>query len=125
MHLFASHIVVFWPFYLIFSCCIYYAFKTHVQSRRAALTNHHLVLHSGCYGCCCVFWNQSTKSVPLEKITDLAIKQGCINACFGIKEITVDTASVTQEANEIKLLGVVDPEQLRKRYYKFVIEIHN
>ena len=32
-----------------------------------------------------------------------------------IKAIVADTASVTQEANEIKLFGVIEPEQLRKK----------
>eukprot|EP00483_Globobulimina_turgida_P011731 UN11753 len=72
-------------------------------------------MHGGWYGCGCCCWNEQTKSIPLEKITDLAIKQGCINSCFDIKGITVDTASVTQEANELKLLGVIKPEQLRKK----------
>ena len=115
IHLCFLCVVVLWPFWILFSCCIYYGVKTHVESRKAALTNSHLIMHSGFYGCCCIFWNESTKSVPLEKITDLAIKQGCVNACFDIKEITVDTASVTQETNELKLIGVTDPEKLRKK----------
>eukprot|EP01084_Bolivina_argentea_P201728 344774_1 len=27
--------IVLWPFWLLFSCCIYYGFKTHYHSRRA------------------------------------------------------------------------------------------
>eukprot|EP01084_Bolivina_argentea_P174858 302862_1 len=106
---------VLWPLWLMFSCCIYWGIKKRVSSRRAALTNTHLIFHEGSFGLGCIFWNEATKSVPLEKITDLSVKQGCVNACFDIKDITVDTASVTQEANELHLIGIKQPEGLRKK----------
>ena len=79
------------------------------------MTDRQLVLKSGSYGCCgCCCWNEMTKSVPLEKITDLSIKQGCLQRCYNLKELCVETASASAAAPEMVLVGVIDPESVRK-----------
>lgn len=79
------------------------------------MTDSQLVLRQGYFGCFCCCWNESTKSVPLDKITDLQIQQGCIQNCYGIKEIRVETASATAEMPEMRLIGLNDPLEIRSR----------
>ena len=81
------------PFWLLFPCCIYYGVKTAAESRKAAVTDKIVVLRSGYYSCCCMCWNEATKSVSLDKITDLSISQSCIESCFNVKTIKVENAS--------------------------------
>ena len=68
--------VYLWPFYLICCCCIKYGIDRWANSRIAAVTDDKLVLKQGYYSCFCCCWNEKTKSVPLEKITDLQKQQG-------------------------------------------------
>eukprot|EP01084_Bolivina_argentea_P198506 339896_1 len=65
--------VYLFPFYILMIPCIMYNIKKWTQSRLAAVTDKQLVLKQGYYGCCCCCWNEKTKSVPLDKITDLQI----------------------------------------------------
>ena len=85
------------------------------ESRVAAVTDSQLVLKQGYYGMCCCCWNESTKSVPLDKITDLQVQQGCIQRCFDIKEIRVETASATAEMPEMRLIGLNEPLEIRSK----------
>ena len=68
----------------------------------------------GAYGCCCLCWNEKTKSVSLEKITDLSVSQGCLERCFDIKSLSVENASSSAGAPEMILVGLIDPEGVRK-----------
>merc|ERR1712187_802867 len=88
------------------------------ESRVAAVTDKQLVLKQGSYGCCCCLWNQSTKSVPLDKITDLQVQQGCIQKQFDIQEIHVETASSTSEMPEMRLIGLNNPMEIRTKILK-------
>merc|ERR1719356_1594989 len=85
--------MTFWPFYILFYPCIAYGMRKWAESRIAAVTDSQLVLKQGYFGCCCCCWNETTKSVPLDKITDLQVQQGCLQQCFGIKEIRVSSGS--------------------------------
>merc|ERR1712228_726923 len=111
--------VVFFPFYLILCPCIKYNFKQWAASRVAVVTDKMLVLKQGYYGCCCCCWNESTKSVPLDKITDMVIQQGCLQKYYEIKEIQVQTASATTDGSpEMTLLGLNDPLGIRSKILK-------
>jgi len=104
-----------WPFFIMFYPCIKYGLRKWATSRLAVVTDSQLVLKQGYNGCCCVFWNESTKSVPLDKITDLQVQQGCIQKCYGIKEIRVETASATNEMPEMKLVGLENALEIRSQ----------
>ena len=110
--------IMFWPFYVLFFGCISYNVRKWAESRLAAVTDRQLVLKQGYYGCCCCCWNESTKSVPLDKITDLQVQQGCIQRCFDIKEIRVETASATNEMPEMRLIGLNNPLEIRTKILK-------
>eukprot|EP00486_Rosalina_sp_Unknown_P000806 CAMPEP_0201564970 /NCGR_PEP_ID=MMETSP0190_2-20130828/3735_1 /ASSEMBLY_ACC=CAM_ASM_000263 /TAXON_ID=37353 /ORGANISM="Rosalina sp." /LENGTH=246 /DNA_ID=CAMNT_0047981867 /DNA_START=43 /DNA_END=783 /DNA_ORIENTATION=+ len=107
--------MMFWPFYILFYPCIAYGVKKWAYSRVAAVTDRQLVLKQGYYGCCCCCWNESTKSVPLDKITDLQVQQGCIQRCFDIREIRVETASATNEMPELRLIGLHNALETRTK----------
>merc|ERR1712087_137468 len=113
--IFSAVTVVFFPFWLILYPCIAYGMRKWAESRIAAVTDSQLVLKQGYFGCCCCCWNESTKSVPLDKITDLQVQQGCIQNCFNIKEIRVETASATEGMPEMRLIGLNDPLEIRSK----------
>lgn len=110
--------MVLWPFFILFYPCISYGVRKWAYSRIAAVTDRQLVLKQGYYGCCCLFWNESTKSVPLDKITDLQVQQGCIQRCFDIREIRVETASATNEMPELRLIGLRNALETRTKILK-------
>merc|ERR1719361_555487 len=111
--------IVLWPFTIIFYFCIKHNCNKWAASRVAAVTGKQLVLQQGYYTCCCCCWNQATKSVPLEKITDLQLQQGCIQRCFDIHEIQVQTASNTSESGpEMRLIGLTEPMLTRSKILK-------
>merc|ERR1719150_1044758 len=110
--------VVFWPIYTLLFCCIRHCTITSAYSRKAAVTDRQLVLKQGYYTFCCCCWNESTKSVPLNKITDLEVQQGCIQKCFDIREIRVETASATNEMPEMRLIGLHNALDIRTKILK-------
>ena len=104
MAIFLVSLYSFWfPFFIILLPCFHYCFKTHIESRIAVVTETQLVYKYGWYGCFCCCWNEKTKTVPLDKVTDLMIEQGCVQNCFNVKEILVQTASASV-APEMKLV---------------------
>merc|ERR1711997_934687 len=54
------------------------------------------------------------KSIPLDKITDLRLEQGCIQKCFNVEAIVVETASASQAAPEMSLVGLYKPKEVRR-----------
>jgi len=53
------------------------------------------------------------KSIPLERITDVALVQGPLLRHFGIWEMQIQTAG-TGQGCEAKMYGVLDPEKVRE-----------
>lgn len=53
------------------------------------------------------------KSIPLDRITDLAMVQGPLMRCFGIWAIHVQTAGSTRQLPEGVLHGLADAESAR------------
>ena len=106
------------PVFLLTFPCIWYNAKVWANSRKAAVTDNKLVLKEGYYGCCCCCYNEKTKSVPLDKITDLRLEQGCIQRCYDIQGIVVETASASQEKPEMQLLGLYKPRAVRSMILK-------
>merc|ERR1711964_758952 len=75
----------------------------------------------GYYGCCCCCWNVTTKSIPLDQITDMELVKGCLQAKFGIDELQLQTPSSggskgCKGKSEMALFGAVNSEQLRKTW---------
>lgn len=71
------------------------------------LTERSLVVRSGVS-------NKVEKNIPLEKITDLSLRQGIIQRWFGVHEIRVETAGGSGGAGpDAMLVGVVEAEAFR------------
>ena len=103
-----------WPFFICFIPCLYYGASKWAESRKGAVTDQKIVLKQGWFSCCCCCWNEKIKSVPLDKITDLQKQQNCVQKCFDIKEIRVETASANQQEPEMSLVGLLEPDEVRK-----------
>ena len=58
--------------------------------------------------------NKLEKTVPLEKITDLQMKQGFIMRFFDLRNIAVETAGQSGPGSLISLLGIKDTERFRR-----------
>ena len=99
-----SIVACYFPIFLICPCCIYKGIKEALNSRRAAVTDKVIVLRQGYYTCCCICWNESTKSVALNKVTDLSISQNCCQKMFDIKTLKVENASSVPGAPEFAMV---------------------
>ena len=73
------------------------------------LTRRDLVVRMG-------VWNRQEKSIPLEKITDVAILEGPIMRMFGVKGLRIETAGqVSGAMGLVNLVGIDDPDGFRDR----------
>jgi len=54
------------------------------------------------------------KSIPLEKITDVALRQGPLMRFFGIKTLSFETAGQSGEGALVSLTGIEDAEGFRE-----------
>jgi putative membrane protein len=55
------------------------------------------------------------KTIPLDKVTDIALVQGIFDRWFGLWRVQIQTASSGQAAPEAMLLGLQDPKAFRRR----------
>lgn len=88
-------------------------FFTRYQQRRfyetleILLTTRELVVRRG-------VWFKEEKTIPLEKITDVALLEGPLMRAFGIKSLRVETAGqIGAGAGLVNLVGVENPEAFR------------
>jgi putative membrane protein len=73
------------------------------------LTRRDLVVRMG-------VWNRQEKSIPLEKITDVALLEGPIMRAYGVKGLRVETAGqVSGALGLVNLVGIEDPDGFRDR----------
>ncbi len=71
------------------------------------LTRRDLVVRSG-------VWNRQEKSIPLEKITDVALLEGPLMRIYGVKGLRVETAGqVSAGFGLVNLVGIEHPEAFR------------
>lgn len=57
--------------------------------------------------------NTEEKSIPLEKITDLALSQGPIMRLFNLKAMRVETAGQSSQGALVTVIGIADVEAFR------------
>ena len=55
------------------------------------------------------------KTIPLEKITDLAMVQGPIMRAFGLQALSVETAGTSGPGALVSLVGIVDAPEFREK----------
>ena len=73
----------------------------------ATLTEQTLIVKKGLF-------NRIEKTIPLEKITDLALKQGPIMRLMGLNSLSVETAGASgSQSALVSLIGIVDTFEFR------------
>jgi putative membrane protein len=92
------------PFWLIFGRMITGKFLDRIS---CTLTEQTLIVKKGLF-------NRIEKTIPLEKITDLALQQGPIMRRMGLKSLSVETAGASGgQSALVSLIGIVDTIEFR------------
>ncbi len=78
------------------------------------LDNDSLVFHSARNDCCCHI-AESQQTLPLDKIQDVQLQGGCLQTCFGLKDVRVQTAGVNQAGTpDVATAFLAYPEKTRE-----------
>jgi len=78
----------------------------YYERLEVVLTRRDLVVRRGII-------NTEEKSIPLEKVTDLALRQGPIMRHFGLKAMRVETAGQSTEGALVTVVGIADVDDFR------------
>jgi putative membrane protein len=84
----------------------YWAMSRYYARLKVILTRRDLKVHRGIF-------QREEKSIPLEKITDLAVYQGPIMRMFDIKGIRVETAGQSSQGALVVVVGIEDVDAFR------------
>ena len=63
-------------------------------------------------------WNKVEKSIPLEKITDVALVQGPVMRAFGLHQLSFETAGQSGAGALVNLLGIKEASDFREAILK-------
>ncbi|MGI2168858.1 PH domain-containing protein [Shewanella sp. MF05960] len=85
-----------------------WATKRYIANMSAELTPQKLIVRKG-------LLTRTENTVPLDKITDMALIQGPLMRVFGIHKLTVETAGQSGMGSLINLVGVVDVQAFREK----------
>lgn len=99
-------IVVTIPLLPIILPVAYWLMKRYYARLEVVLTRRDLKVRRG-------IWNVEEKSVPLEKITDLALNQGPLMRLFDIKGMRVETAGQSSEGALVSITGIDEVDAFR------------
>lgn len=80
--------------------------RRYISNMSARLTNNKLIVCRG-------ILTRTENTVPLDKITDMALIQGPIMRLMGLHKLTVETAGQSGSGALISLVGVVDAPKFR------------
>lgn len=83
-----------------------WATKRYIDNMSAELTTKKLIVRKGIF-------TRTENTVPLDKITDMALIQGPLMRFFNIHKLTIETAGQSGAGALINLQGVEDVEQFR------------
>lgn len=84
----------------------YVLFKRYYERLEIVLTRRDLKVRRG-------ILNVEEKSIPLEKITDLAVYQGPVMRLFKLKGIRVETAGQSSQGALVTVVGITDVDAFR------------
>lgn len=80
--------------------------RRYIANMSAELTERKLVVRRG-------LLTRTENTVPLDKITDMALIQGPLMRLFGLKKLKVETAGQSGNDALISLVGIVDADGFR------------
>jgi membrane protein YdbS with pleckstrin-like domain len=87
-------------------CCSLLA-KKSMEAQKCEITDRSVIYESG-------WLNHSHKTIPLDRIQDVNVRQDCIQACFGIKSLEIQTAGAGGGIEpEATLVAPVDAMMVR------------
>ncbi len=85
-----------------------WATRRYIANMSAELTEQKLIVRKGLI-------TRTENTIPLDKITDMALIQGPIMRLFGLHKLTVETAGQSGTGALINLVGVVDVYHFREQ----------
>ncbi|UAL44537.1 PH domain-containing protein [Shewanella inventionis] len=85
-----------------------WAVRRYIANMSAELTEQKLIVRKG-------LLTRTENTIPLDKITDMALIQGPLMRLFGIHKLTVETAGQSGHGALINLVGVFDVQAFRER----------
>lgn len=95
------------PLLLIFIPIAKWYWSRYYKNLKVILTTRDLLVHRGIF-------NREEKSIPLEKITDLAVFQGPIMRHMNVKGIRVETAGQsTGPGALVRIIGIFETDDFR------------
>lgn len=95
------------PLLIVTLPIVYLVCKRILEAMSATLFERKLVVKRG------VFFKVE-KSIPLEKITDVALVQGPLMRAFGLQQLSFETAGQSDAGALVSLLGVEGAEGFRE-----------
>ncbi len=96
------------PLWLLFG---YFFTERYLQHMSCVLTDRSLKVGRG-------IWVHEEKTVPLDKITDLALVEGPIMRHYDLQAISVETAGQSSAGALIKLIGINGTREFRDKVLK-------
>ncbi|MEM7144589.1 MAG: PH domain-containing protein [Verrucomicrobiota bacterium] len=96
------------PVWLLFG---YFFTKRYLDSHSCVLTERSVKIHKG-------LLNRIEKTVPLDKITDVALMQGPIMRGFGLHSLSIETAGSTGTGAFLRVVGIVGAREFRDAVLK-------
>ena len=102
-------------------CCSYGLRKSFFESLETILTERSLIVRKGgnrCYNACC--FKRVEKTILLDRIQDLTVSQNCLERCYSIESLTIETAGQAgpNAGPEAVLTGVKNPRAFRDAVLK-------
>ena len=82
--------------------------QRYINNMSATLTSRKLIVQKG-------ILTRTQNTVPLDKITDMALIQGPLMRLFGLHKLTVETAGQSGAGALISLTGILDVESFRTK----------
>ena len=94
--------------FLIISIPIFFLISSKVLSAMSAIvTERKIVVKRGVF-------NKEEKSIPLEKITDVAMVQGPLMRVFNLYRLSFETAGQSAQGALVSLIGINDADTFRE-----------
>jgi putative membrane protein len=85
--------------------------RRYLESHSCVLTERSVKIKKGVL-------NRIEKTVPLDKITDVALVQGPIMRAFDLESLSIETAGSTSAGAFLKVLGIVGAREFRDAVLK-------
>lgn len=104
--------IVLWPLWLVFGYCLSRGYYDSVSIK---LTKRSLYVEEG--GICCHCVPRKQKTILLDRIQDVTIREGCLQRCCGVRQLQIETAGQNQSAMgpELVFSGIVNVDDFRQK----------